>query len=150
MIAFEEKISDQIKTAMKAKDPIRLNTLRAMKSALKYKEVEKKGADVSDEEALQVFNSLIKQRKDSVEQFESAGKVDEATKEKTEIAVIQEFLPAPFSEDEVKKLVLEAIKKTGVTSKKEMGLVMKEIRPLTLGRADGKLVSDLVRANLTD
>ncbi len=148
MIAFESQIAAALKEAMLAKDQVKVDCLRAMKSALKYKDVEKSQAGVTEEEALQIFQSLIKQRKESVEQFQKFGREDQAAKEVKEIEVISSFMPKALSEGEIKALIQEAIKASGSTSQKDMGKVMKELKPKVTGRADGKLVSDLVRAAL--
>lgn len=149
MIAFEQKLADGIKDAMRAKDQTRLDCLRAMKSALKYKDVEKEQAGVSEEEAIQIFQSMIKQRKDSADQFEKFGRADDAAKEKKEIEIIMSFLPQQLSESEVKTLIQEAIKTSGAKAPGDMGKVMKELKPKITGRADAKVVSDLVKQSLS-
>lgn len=148
MMPFEEQITNSLKEAMKAKDQLKADTLRAMKSALKYKQVEKKQEAVTETEALTIFQTLIKQRRESIEQYEASGRADAAAKEKQEIEIIQSFLPTPLSEAEIHSLVEAAIKKVSAKGMKEMGLVMKELTPQTLGRADGKVVSDLVKQKL--
>lgn len=149
MIAFEQKLAEQMKDAMRSKDQVRLDCLRAMKSALKYKDVEKEQAGVSEEEAIQIFQSMIKQRKDSADQYEKFGRPEDAAKERHEIAVITSFLPAQLSEAEVKALVLEAIQSSGAKGPGDMGKVMKDLKPKITGRADGKLVSELVKQSLS-
>ncbi len=148
MLPFENRISEELKEAMKAKDQAKMDTLRAMKSALKYKHVEKKQEDVTEAEAIQVFQTMIKQRKDSIEQFESNGRGEMAAREKAEIAIIQSFLPQALSEAELASMVDEAVKRLGASSPKDMGLVMKDLQPKTLGRADGKVLSELVKKRL--
>jgi uncharacterized protein YqeY len=148
MIAFEDQLTSSIKDAMRAKAQVRLDVLRAMKSALKYKDVEKKQAGVSEEEALAVFQSMIKQRKESLDQYEKAGRDEQAAKEKLEIAVISEFLPQPLTESELAALISEAVKASGAQGAQDMGKVMKELKSKVLGRADNKIVSDLVRQAL--
>lgn len=148
MIAFEARVSEEIKTAMKAKDQILMDCLRAMKSALKYKDVEKNQAGVTEEEAIAIFQTMIKQRKEAVDQYEKFGKADQASKEKREIEIIQGFLPAQLSESDVKNLIKEAIASTGAASGQDMGKVMKELKPKISGRADAKVVSELVKAAL--
>lgn len=149
MIAFEQRLSDEIKDAMRAKDQIKLDCLRAMKSALKYKDVEKEQKGVSEDEAIACFQTMIKQRKDSADQFEKFGRADDAAKEKREIEIIMSFLPSQLSEAEVKSLVTEAIKASGANAPGDMGKVMKELKPKIAGRADAKVVSDLVRQQLS-
>jgi uncharacterized protein YqeY len=147
-LPFEDRITSEMKVAMKAKESVKLNCLRAIKSALKYKEVEKKQEAVTDEEAIQVLTTMVKQRKESIEQFEKFDRQEQADKEKQEIEVIQAFLPEQLSEDEVKKLVADAVASTGAQGPKEMGKVMKELKPKVAGKADNKLVADLVRQSL--
>lgn len=149
MIAFEAEISEQIKSAMKAKDKDRLEALRAMKSALKYKQVEKSsGDDIDEAEALAVFQKLIKQRQESIEQFEKAGRAEAAAKEKNEMAVIQSFLPQALSEEELNMMVQDSLKTTGAASIKDMGRMMQDLKPKTTGRADGKTLSQMVKSVL--
>jgi uncharacterized protein YqeY len=148
MIAFEQNLADQIKDAMRSKDQIRLDCLRAMKSALKYKDVEKEQKGVTEEEAIQIFQSMIKQRKDSADQFTKFGRADDAAKENKEIEVIMSFLPQQLSEAEVKALIKEAIQISGAKAPGDMGKVMKEFKPKITGRADAKIVSELVKQSL--
>jgi len=148
MIAFEEQIAGQMKDALRAKDQVKLDVLRAMKSALKYKFVEKSQADISVEEALAVFQTMIKQRKDSVEQFTKFNRPDQAAKEQREIEVISSFLPKQLSEAELKTLITDAIKASSAANQRDLGKVMKELKPKILGRADAKTVTDLVRQQL--
>lgn len=148
MLPFEDRISSELKDAMRSKDQIKMDCLRAMKSALKYKAVEKSADTISEEEAFQVFQSMMKQRKDAIEQFEKFGRSDQAAKEKRELDVISSFLPKALSEAEISGLIQEAIKASGASSARDMGKVMKELKPKITGRADSKLVSDLVKAAL--
>src|SRR5689334_10667570 len=113
MIAFEEQITTQLKDALRAKDQVKLDVLRAMKSALKYKSVEKSQADITEEEAVAVFQTMIKQRKDSVEQFTKFDRADQAAKESREIEIIAAFLPQQLSESELNTLIADAIKTSG-------------------------------------
>lgn len=139
---------DELKTAMKSRDQVASDTLRSMKSALKYKMVEQKVDELSDEVCYQVFQSLIKQRRDSVEQYESSGKSEAAEKEKREIEIISKFLPQPLSTEELEALISEAVEETGASSPKDMGAVMKALKPKVTGRAEGKTVSELVKSKL--
>ena len=146
---FVEKINQDIAEAMRAKDQDRLGPLRMLKAALMNKKVER-GKDVTDSEALQVVSTLVKQRKDSVEQFTTAGRQDLADKEKAEIAILETSLPPPVSREELEKAVDEAVRTTGASSPKDMGGVMKAVRAGLAGRnADGKLINELVRARLS-
>ena len=149
MLPCEEKITSDIKEAMRAKDQVRLNVLRAMKSALKYKLVEKKQEDLTEQEAIAVFQTLIKQRKEAFDQFEKYDRKEQADKERKEIEVLMGFLPEQMGEDEIKKLVQDAVSVSGAESAKDMGKVMKELKPKVAGRADNKLVADLVKQALS-
>jgi len=149
MLPFEDKLSDSIKEAMRARDQLRLDTLRSMKSALKYKQVDKKQEPVTEGEALQVFQTLIKQRKESIEQFEANGRAELAVKEKAELVIIQSFLPQAFTDEELKAMVDETVKRLGAAGPKDMGVVMKDLTPKTTGRADGKVLSELVKQRLS-
>lgn len=148
MIPFEDQINSQLKEAMRAKQKDRLEALRSMKSAIKYKLVEKSSSELSETEVLEVFQKLAKQRQESIEQFEKAGRAEAAQKEKNELVVIQSFFPEALSESDLKQLISEAIQSSGASSPKDMGLVMKELKPKITGRADAKTVSQWVKASL--
>jgi uncharacterized protein YqeY len=147
-MSLNEKIGVEITAAMKAKDVARLSTLRMLKAAVINKGVEK-NRDLDDAEVLQVVASLVKQRKDSVEQFQGAGRTDLADKETAEIAILQEYLPPAASQADIASAVAEAIAETGATTVKDMGKVMKAVMPKLAGRnADGKAVNEAVRRTL--
>jgi uncharacterized protein YqeY len=147
-MTLNEKIGAEITTAMKAKDATRLSALRMLKAAVMNKGVEK-NRDLDDGEILQVVASLVKQRKDSVEQFEKAGRTDLVAKETAEIAILQEYLPPAASRDDIDAAVAAAIAESGATSVKDMGKVMKAVMPKLAGRnADGKAVNEAVRRAL--
>ena len=148
-MTFVEKVNHDISEAMRAKDQERLGPLRMLKAALMNKKVER-GKDVTDSEAQQVVSTLVKQRKDSVEQFTNAGRQDLADKEKAEIAILETYLPPPVSREELEQAVDEAVRTTGASSPKDMGGVMKAVMAGLAGRnADGKLINELVRARLS-
>ena len=148
-MTFVEKVNQDIAEAMRAKDADRLGPLRMLKAALMNKKVER-GKDVTDGEALAVVSTLVKQRKDSVEQFTNAGRQDLADKEKAEIAILETYMPPPVSREELEKAVDEAVRTTGASSPKDMGGVMKAVMAGLAGRnADGKLINELVRARLS-
>ena len=133
---------------MRSKDALRLSVLRMMKSAVKNKEVEKMKA-LDEAEVIAVLNSLVKQRKDSVEQFQKGGRQELADKEEAEIKIIEEYLPAAATEDEVQRAIHEAMQETGATSIKDMGKVMKATMARLAGKtADGARVSQLVKEKL--
>ncbi len=147
-MSLKERITGDMTAAMKAKDAPRLSTLRMVKAAVQNREIEK-GGELSDEEMTKALQSLVKQRRDSVEQYEKAGRAELAEKERAEIAVIEEYLPRAASREEVERAVEEAVAETGATSLKEMGAVMKAALARLAGRnADGKMVSDAVKAKL--
>jgi uncharacterized protein YqeY len=147
-MTLNEKIAADITASMKAKDAVRLSTLRMLKAAVMNKGVEKK-SDLDDAEILQVVASLVKQRKDSVEQFEKAGRTDLVQKETGEIAILQEFLPPAAGQDEIDAAVAAAIAETGASSMKDLGKVMKAVMPKLAGKnADGKAVNEAVRRSL--
>ena len=148
---LKDKITADITAAMKAQDADRLSVLRMAKAALMNEE-NKKGADykLSDEETTKTLQTLVKQRKDSIAQYENAGRRELAEKEKTELAVLEEYLPQAASKEEVEAAVTEAISETGATSIREMGAVMKAaITKLEGKNADGKMVSETVKAKLS-
>jgi hypothetical protein len=141
-------ISNDIAAAMKAKDPARLSALRMLKAAVMNKGVEK-NRDLDDGEVLQVIASLVKQRRDSIEQFANAGRTDLVDKETAELAVLNQYLPAAATADEIEAAVAAAIAETGAASPKDMGKVMKAVMPKLAGKnADGRAVNEIVRRRL--
>jgi uncharacterized protein len=142
-----EKLSADIKQSMKNKDAFRLGVLRMMKTDAKNKEIELR-QPLSDADFLTVVTKMVRQRKDSIEQYQKAERVDLADKEKQEIEILNEFLPQPLSEEEVVSIIQAAIEKTGASDMKQMGLIMKEVKDQTTGRVDGKLLADKVKAAL--
>ncbi len=144
-----DRIQQDLTSAMKTKDELRLSVLRMVKTALKNKQVEKMAA-LEDAEAVQVFSTLIKQRRDSIEQFTQGGRADLAGKEQKEIAIIEQYLPARASDGEVDAAIAAAIAETGARSPKEMGAVMKSVMARLKGQlVDGKVVSERVKAKLS-
>jgi uncharacterized protein len=148
VMTFLERIEADLKAAMKSQEAGRLSTLRMVKTALKNREIDKMAA-LTDDEAIKVLQSLVKQRRDSIEQYRQAGRPELAEKEAAEIGVIEVYLPAALDEAIITKLVEEAIAETGASSAKEMGAVMKAVMAKMAGQTvDGKLVNQLVRARL--
>jgi uncharacterized protein YqeY len=143
-MSLQQRLSDEIKAAMLAKDAERLGTLRLLKSAIGYAQIEKKTDTISDADFVSLAQKEIKKRRDSIEQYEKGGRPELATKEKQEIAVLETFLPKPLSESELEKLVRDTIQELGATSKKEMGAVIKAVQAKAAGRAEGKTISGLV------
>jgi uncharacterized protein YqeY len=146
---LSERLSEDMKQAMKEKDKVRLSVIRMVRSAVKNKEIET-GAPLSDEEIVAVLQKEIKQRKDSLEAFENAGRTDLIDDVKSEIAVLSEYLPKQMSEDELRELVLNIIREVGATGKRDMGNVMGKLMPLIRGKADGKLAQQVVQSLLSE
>ncbi len=152
-MSLKEKISSDAIEAMKRKDKDTLNVLRMVKSRILELEVQlrsKKGRDyqLSDEETLDVITSYAKQRKQSIDAYTEAGRMDLADQEKKELEIINEYLPKQLSREEVERLVDEAIAVSGATSIREIGNVMKTVMPMLKGAADGKTVNEVVRSKL--
>jgi uncharacterized protein YqeY len=147
-MSLKERIVSDMTAAMKSKAAARLSTLRMVKAAVQNREIEK-GEPLTDEELTKTLQSLVKQRRDSVEQYEKAGRAELAEKERAEIAVIDEYLPRAASREEIERAVAEAIAETGASSPKEMGAVMKATLARLAGRnADGRVVSETVKSKL--
>ncbi|MDX1573777.1 MAG: GatB/YqeY domain-containing protein [Methylophaga sp.] len=142
------KIQDSVKDAMRAKDKDRLNTLRQITASIKQLEVDNR-QDLSDDDIIVVLTKMTKQRKDSLSQFEQAGREDLAVIERAELAIIEEFLPTPLSEVELNAAIASAIAESGANSIKDMGAVMTVLRPKVQGRADMGAVSSQVKAALS-
>ena len=145
---FKEKVERELIRASKEKDKIRLSALRMLKSGLHNREIDLK-RELNDAEFLQLLSSMVKQRKDSIEQFERGGRVDLVEKEQAELRVIEEFLPAQLSEADLDATIAETIRETGATSARDMGKVMKALMPKVTGKADGKAVGEKVKALLS-
>jgi hypothetical protein len=144
----KEKIISEMVSAIKTKDKTRLSVVRMIKSSLHNKEIDLK-RELNETELLQVLSSIVKQRKDSIEQFKKGGRVDLVEKEEAELKIVQEFMPDQMSEDEIVSEIETAIEEIGAVSVKEMGKVMKVLMPRLTGRADGKMVSEKVKAKLS-
>jgi uncharacterized protein YqeY len=143
-MSSQERLSQEIKQAMLAKDADRLSTLRLLKSAIGYVLIERKSDVLSEGDFVSIVQKEIKKRRDSIEQFEKGGRVELAEKEKKEIPVLEIFLPKALSSEELESLVKATIQETGASSKKEMGVVIKAVQAKVAGRADGKSISTLV------
>ena len=147
-MSLKEQIAGDMIAAMKAKDALRTSTLRMLKSAISYREIEKGGA-LDDEELAKLLRSQLKQRRDSVEQYQKGGRQDLVEKETAEIVVIEGYLPREASVEEIEQAVLAAITETGATSMKEMGAVMKATMAILAGKnPDGRTVSETVKKKL--
>ena len=148
-MGLREQILGDIKEAMKNKEAERLSAIRMLQSAIKYREIELRPNEITDQEVMGVVRKLAKQRKDSIAEFEKAGRNDLVDKEKFELGVLEAYLPAQMGQDQVAAIVAEVIAAQGATSQKQMGAVIKEVMNRTSGQADGKMISDLVRAKLS-
>jgi uncharacterized protein len=147
-MTLQEKIQSHLADAMRNKDALRLSVLRMMKTAVKNKEIDKM-KPLEEGEVIAVLNTLVKQRKDSVEQFRNGGREELAQKEEAEIKIIEEYLPAAASDEDIRKALEEAIQETGASSIKDMGKVMKATMARLAGKtADGGRVSQLVKEKL--
>ncbi len=147
-MSLKEQITEDMKAAMRAKDSGRLATIRLLTAAIKQKEVDER-IDVSDEQVLAIIEKMIKQRKDSISQFEAGGRQDLADIEKAELAILSTYMPAAMSEAEVKAEVAAAVAAVGAAGPQDMGKVMGVLKPKLAGRADMTAVSAMVKAALT-
>jgi uncharacterized protein len=148
-MSLKQRITSDMTAAMKSKEAARLSTLRMVKAAVQNREIEK-GGELTDEEMTKLLQTLVKQRRDSVEQYEKAGRAELSEKEKAEIAFIEEYLPQAASREEIERAVSEAVAETGASSMKEMGAVMKAALARLAGRnADGRAVSEVVKSKLS-
>jgi len=147
-MSLKQQIISDLTASMKAQDAPRTSTLRMVKAAVMNREIEK-GGELDDEEMMKLLRSLVKQRRDSVEQYEKGGRQELADKEKTEIDVIKAYLPQAASREAIEAAVAAAISETGASSMKDMGKVMKAAQAALAGKnADGRTVSDVVKAQL--
>ena len=154
MMSIVERLENDLKQAMKARDQRKLSCIRMLKSRLKEREVAQRAkqgpeAKLSEEEVVDVVGAYAKQRRDSIEAYRQAGREDLASNEEAELAIVTEYLPQQLGEDELRALVAAAVAEAGASSAKDMGAVMKLVVPRTKGRADGKLVSAMVREALS-
>ena len=143
-MSLQQRVTDELKSSMMARQAVRTGTLRMLKAALGYAQIEKKTETLSDADVMAVIQREAKKRRDSVEEFEKAGRAEMAANEKAELEVLSEFLPKALSAEELESLVRAVIAEVGAASKKDMGLVMKAAQAKIDGRADGKTVSALV------
>jgi len=148
---LKQQLQEELKQSMLAKDPLRTSTLRMLLSAINYAEIQKGGAnyEATDEDVLAVIQKEAKQRRDSIVAFEQGGRQEMADKEKQELEILQSYLPEQMSEEEIKKLVDEAIAQTGASSMQDIGKVMGALMPKVKGKADGGVVNKIVREKLS-
>jgi len=147
-MGLKEKILEDMKAAMKSQEADRLGAIRFLQSAVKNREIELRPNAIDDQEIIGVIKKLAKQRKDSIEQFEKAGRTDLVDKEKFELSVLEGYLPSQMNAEQVTKVVEEVIAALGANSIKQMGAVIKEVQARTSGSADNKLISEVVKARL--
>jgi uncharacterized protein YqeY len=148
-MTLKERLLEDIKVAMKAKNAERLEALRFLNAAIKNREIEIRPNTITDQDVMAVIQKLSKQRLDSIEQYKNANRNDLAAKEESELAILKEYLPTPLSDSEVKNLVQEIITKIGANGMKDMGRVMKEAQEKAQGRVDGKVLSTIVKEKLS-
>lgn len=140
-----QQIDNDFKQAMKDKNPLKVSTLSLLRSSFKYVMIEKKTDQIDDSDVLAVIKKQIKQRQDSIEQYEKGGRQDLADKEKAELAVLKVYLPVEMSSEDIEKIVKGVVKETAATGMKDMGRVMKDVAARIAGRADNRAVSEAVR-----
>ena len=143
-MSLQQRVNDELKSSMLARQAVRTGTLRMLKAALGYAQIEKKTETLSDADVMTLIQREAKKRRDSIEDFEKAGRTEMAANEKAELEVLSEYLPKALSAEELESLIREVITEVGATSKKDMGAVMKATQSKVDGRADGKSVSALV------
>ena len=146
-MTLKAQILDDVKSAMRARDQQRLTALRLITAAIKQIEVDKR-VELDDQGVLAALDKMAKQRRDSLQQYEAAGRDDLAVQEKYELELISAYLPEALSEDKVAELITQAIAETGASGMRDMGMVMNKLRPMVQGRADMKAVSNAVKAKL--
>ena len=146
---LREKITADVKSAMLAKDSVKLNTLRFLQSAIKNKEIDSRPNPITADDVMGVIKKLVKQRKESIEQFTNAGRMDLAEQETAELKVLENYMPAQMSKEQIEKIVADVITALGAKTVKDMGPVMKETMARTAGAADSKMISETIKSKLT-
>ncbi len=144
-----KQIDQDLVKALKSGDRLAADTLRGLKSDIKYFQLEKRVDELTDEDIIGVISSSAKRRRDSIEQFKAGGRQDLVDKESHELEIVQKYLPQQLSEDDIEKIVKEAIEETGAQSPSDMGKVMKVVMPKVKGRADGKIIQKIVTRSLS-
>lgn len=146
-MSLKEKLQEDLKSSMKNKDTVRKSVITLVRAAIKQYEVDNR-KELGDDGVIEIISKQLKQRKDSLVEFEKAGRDDLIEETKSEIQVLKEYLPQQLSEDELEQIVIETIAEVGATSMKDMGKIMSTIKPKTAGRADGRKINELVKKNL--
>jgi hypothetical protein len=147
-MSLEEKLLEEMKQAMKTNDKIRLSTIRMIRSSSKNKEIELR-RKLEDEDIIKVIQGMVRKGEESVEQFQAGGRNDLVEKEKMEIEILKSFLPQPIPQEEIIKIIDETIQETQSSSLKDLGKVMKAVMPRLGGKADGKVINQLVKERLS-
>lgn len=147
MATIKERLKSDMIESMKAKEKERLETIRFLMAAIKKVEVDTR-KDLDDAAVIAILNTSIKQRRDSIEQFRNGGREELAQKEEAELKLLQTYLPAQLSRAELEQLVVEAVKAVGATGPKDMGAVMKALMPKVAGKAEGSVISEVVKSKL--
>lgn len=145
---IREKIMADVKSAMKDKDSVKLNTLRFLQAAIKNREIEARPDALTSDDVMAVLKKLVKQRKESIEQYQNAGRTDLADQEASELKILETYLPAQMSREQIEALVTEVVAALGAKTVKDMGPVMKEMMARTGGAADGKILSEVIKSKL--
>ncbi len=146
---LRERIAKDFNEALKSRDERKLSALRLLRTEIKKREVSGQKKEVSEEEIIETISSLIKQRRESIRLFQEGNRLDLVEKEETELKILISYLPQPLSRQEIEALVEQVISETGATNLKDLGLVMKNIMPKVSGRADGKIVNEIVKQKLS-
>ena len=147
-MSLEERLVEEMKQAMKSGDKLRLSTIRMIRSGIKNKEIELR-KKLEDEEIVRVIQVMVRKGEESVEQFQTGGRTDLVEKEKGEIEILKSFLPQPLGQEEILKIIDQSIQETQASSSKDIGKVMKSVMPKIGGKADGKLINQLVKERLS-
>jgi len=147
-MSLEERLVEEMKQTMKSNDKLRLSTIRMIRSALKNKEIELR-KKLEDEDVVKVIQVMVRKGEESVEQFQTGGRGDLVEKEKKEIEILKSFLPQPLTQEEILKIIDQSIQETQASSLKDIGKVMKSVMPKIGGKADGKLINQLVKERLS-
>jgi uncharacterized protein YqeY len=147
-MSLEERLTDEMKQAMKSSDKLRLSTIRMIRAAVKNKEIELR-KKLDDEEIQRVIQGMMRKGEESVEQFQSGGRADLVEKEKKEIEILKSFLPQPIGQEEILRIIDQSIEETQASSLKDLGKVMKSVMPKLGGKVDGRLINQLVKERLS-
>jgi uncharacterized protein YqeY len=146
-MSLKDQLNESMKTAMKARDTLRLSAVRMVRSAIKNREIDTR-VEMDDKGIIEVISTLAKQRRESIRMYQEGNRADLVQQEEAELAILMEFLPTQLSAEEINELIDRIITETGAQGAKDMGRVMKMLTPLTAGKADGKTVSDAVKQKL--